>query len=214
MKTETRNFQIQKAETREGVDGKGKTLVGYAAVFDSRSEDLGGFTEIIAPGAFTKTLSENRKIKALAHHEWDQVLGAVSSGTLRLGTDATGLSVEVDPPNASYANDLVESISRGDIDGMSFAFEPIIDEWEYDRAADTFTRTLKEVRLFEVSFVAYPAYSATTASVRDLMGARADELYQLREAETRTQTQTVATEAVLETPQPVAAPSLARYRFL
>jgi len=210
MKTETRNFQIQKAETREGVDGKGKTLVGYAAVFNSRSEDLGGFTEIIAPGAFTKTLSENRKIKALAHHEWDQVLGAVSSNTLRLGTDDTGLSVEVDPPNTSYANDLVESITRGDIDGMSFAFEPIIDEWEYDREKDTFTRTLKEVRLFEVSFVAYPAYSATTAGVRDLMGARAGELYQQRDAAKNQPPATPAAPA----PEPTERPSLARHRFI
>ncbi len=212
MKTETRNFQIQKAEARDNGEGKGRTLVGYAAVFNSRSEDLGGFTEIIAPGAFTKTLSENRKIKALAHHEWDQVLGAVSSGTLRLGTDETGLSVEVDPPNASYANDLVESITRGDIDGMSFAFEPIIDEWEYDREKDTFTRTLKEVRLFEVSFVAYPAYSATTAGVRDLMGSRADELYQARQAVKNAQI--VPTVAAEEAPQPDPTPSIIRARFI
>ncbi len=210
MKREIRNFQIKSAETREG--DKGKTLVGYAAVFNSRSEDLGSFVEIIAPGAFTKTLQENRKIKALAHHEWDQVLGAVSSGTLRLKTDEVGLHVEVDPPNTTYANDLVESVSRGDIDGMSFAFEPIIDEWEYNRETDQYTRTLKEVRLFEVSFVAYPAYSATTVALRDLMSEdKAAELYQAREAAKRSQQP--APEAAPAPPEEVC-PVPARFRFI
>jgi uncharacterized protein len=213
MKREVRNFIIQKAELRAAAEDKGKTLVGYAAVFNSRSEELGGFVEIIAPGAFTKTLSENRKIKALAHHEWDQVLGAVASGTLRLKTDEVGLHVEVDPPNTTYANDLVESVSRGDIDGMSFAFEPVIDEWEYNRETDEMIRTLKEVRLYEVSFVAYPAYSATSVGLRDLMSEeRANELYQERDAAKRSQQTT--TEAVIGAPPPEVGPILAKYRCL
>jgi uncharacterized protein len=211
LKREIRNFQIQKTELREEGD-KGKTLVGYAAVFNSRSEDLGSFVEIIAPGAFTKTLQENRKIKALAHHEWDQVLGAVSSGTLRLKTDEVGLHVEVDPPNTTYANDLVESVSRGDIDGMSFAFEPIIDEWEYNRETDQYTRTLKEVRLFEVSFVAYPAYSATTVALRDLVSEdKATELYQARETAKRSQQAPVEAE---KSPPAEVCPVPARFRFI
>lgn len=213
MKREIRNFQIKNAELRAGTEEKGKTLVGTAAVFNSRSEDLGGFVEIIAPGAFTKTLAENRKIKALAHHEWDQVLGAIASGTLRLKVDDTGLQVEVDPPNTTYANDLVESVSRGDIDGMSFAFEPIIDDWEYNRETDEMIRTLKEVRLFEVSFVAYPAYSATSVSLRDLVSEeKANALYQAREEAKRSQQTT--TEAADQAPPPAVGPILAKYRCM
>lgn len=213
MKREIRNFHIKTKEVRAAEEEKGKTLIGTAAVFNSRSEDLGGFVEIIAPGAFTKTLAENRKIKALAHHEWDQVLGAVASGTLRLKVDDVGLQVEVDPPNTTYANDLLESVGRGDIDGMSFAFEPIIDDWEYNRETDEMVRTLKEVRLYEVSFVAYPAYSATTVGLRDLMSEeRANELYQAREAAKRSQQTT--TEAAKPAPLPDVGPGLAKYRFL
>lgn len=156
MKRETRNFLIKNLEVRAGEGGKAPTLVGYAAVFNSRSEDLGGWTELIAPGAFSKTLQENRKIKALAYHDWSLVLGSVGPGTLRLSVDEVGLRAEVDPPNTTYANDLIESVTRGDIDGMSFAFEPVIDEWLYNRETDDYSRTLKEVRLFEVSFVCYP----------------------------------------------------------
>ena len=102
---------------------------------------------------------------------------------------------------------------RGDIDGMSICFEPVIDEWEYNRDTDEMVRTLKEVRLFEVSFVAYPAYSATTVGLRDLLSEdKVNELYQAREAAKRSQQ--APTEAVVETPPPAAGPILAKYRCL
>jgi HK97 family phage prohead protease len=145
-------------------DDSGKPKIsGYAAMFNSPSCDLGGFTERIAPGAFTKTLKES-DVRALWNHDTGIVLGRSKAGTLSLREDDTGLMIEIDPPDSAAA--YLETMRRGDVDQMSFGFQAIRDKWEEDRNADTITRTLLEVRLFEVSVVAFPAYSDTSASVR------------------------------------------------
>ena len=61
-KLETREFEIE-LELRE--EGDEMTLTGYAALFNSRSENLGGFTEVIAPGAFGRSLKSRNDIKLL-----------------------------------------------------------------------------------------------------------------------------------------------------
>src|SRR5262245_2558056 len=106
----------------EGADGERPLIVGYAAVFESLSEDLGGFRERIRPDAFTRSLQEGADVRALVDHDPSRVLGRNKAGTLRLRTDTRGLLVEIDPPNTTAGRDIVESIRRGDVDGMSFAF--------------------------------------------------------------------------------------------
>ncbi len=96
--------------------GNSPKLGGYAAVFDSPSQDLGGFIEIVKPGAFSRTLRSNSTDPlALVQHQPQLVLGRRSAGTLRLNEDAKGLAFEIDLPETSAARDLLVSVERGDV---------------------------------------------------------------------------------------------------
>src|SRR5690348_17208033 len=103
--------------------GDEMSLVGYAALFNSESKDLGGFRERIAPGAFTRTLKEGGDVKALVNHDPNQVLGRTKNGTLKLEQDDRGLKFRVKlNPQSQAHRDLHASIARGDLDECSFAF--------------------------------------------------------------------------------------------
>jgi HK97 family phage prohead protease len=148
-----------------GADDEKKMIVGYAAVFNSRSEPLGGFVEKIAPGAFKKSIKED-DVRALVNHDPGKVLGRNTAGTLSLKEDDKGLRYEIDPPETTSARDVMESLRRGDVDQSSFGFFVTDERWEKD--GDTTIRTLLGVKLIDVSIVTYPAYGKTSASVRAL----------------------------------------------
>lgn len=150
----------------DATDAKKPRIRGHAAVFDKKSEDLGGFREVVKPGAFAKTLKDGADVRALWNHDSNYVLGRTKSGTLRLEEDKRGLSVEIDPPDAQWANDLMGSIQRGDVDQMSFAFRAVRQTWD-DSNPKEILRELEEVQLFDVSPVTYPAYPQTSVSVRE-----------------------------------------------
>jgi HK97 family phage prohead protease len=141
---------------------------GYAAVFDSPSEDLGGFRETIAQGAFAESLRRRKgDIKMFVNHDWNVVLGSKGAGTLRLKEDAHGLFVDADLPDNEWGRPVRDAVVRGDISGMSFGFTVPKggDAWNEDRSQ----RELRNVYLLEVSPVtSWPAYAATSASVREL----------------------------------------------
>jgi HK97 family phage prohead protease len=143
--------------------GDGLSFRGYAAVFDSASEDLGGFKETIRKGAFSKTLKDKAGVRMLWNHNDDVILGSTKSKTLRLVEDDRGLLAEADLPNSEWGRPVAEALRRGDIDAMSFGFMVRRDTWP-----DKATRELVEVRLIEVSPVVWPAYPATSATVRHL----------------------------------------------
>jgi HK97 family phage prohead protease len=166
-KLETRIFQVEDFEVRE--DSDGMHLEGYAALFNSRSENLGGFTETIQPGAFRASLKSRNDIKLLWNHDTGAVLGSTRAGTLTLTEDDRGLRVSATLPNTTHGRDAKELIARGDVSAFSFGFSMPArggDEWNSDGTE----RVLKAVRLHEVSLVAFPAYPATagTATVRGL----------------------------------------------
>lgn len=158
-KRETRNFDAD-FEVRQ--QGDGMTFTGYAAKFNSRSENLGGFVETIQPGAFRKSLRSRNDVKLLVNHDAGRVLASTRAGTLRLKEDKIGLRVEADLPNTTDGRDMAELLRRGDLSSMSFGFSVIKDSWSNDGTE----RSLESVRLFETSIVAFPAYQATEASVR------------------------------------------------
>ncbi len=161
-KLETRDFDAQ-IELRELPDGTGMTFSGYAAVFNSASEPL-PFIERIAPGAFNRSLKARNDIKLLVNHDTGRVLASSRSGTLRLTEDTKGLRVEADLPDTTDGRDMAVLLKRGDLSAMSFGFSVPSngDTWSSDGSE----RTLKSIRLHEVSVVAYPAYKASEASVR------------------------------------------------
>jgi hypothetical protein len=146
----------------------GKTISGYAAVFNEVADIGGSFREIIAPGAFKGTLDGD--IRALVDHDSGRVIGRSKAGTLRLKEDAHGLRTEIDLPDTTDGRDLAVSLERGDISGMSFGFRVTHDEW--DETGDIPTRTIRSVDLFEVSAVAFPAYEGTELALRSLEASR------------------------------------------
>jgi uncharacterized protein len=167
LKLETRIVEVDKFEVRE--DGDGMHLEGYAALFNSRSENLGGFTETIAPGAFRASLKSRNDIKLLWNHDTGAVMGSTRAGTLALTEDERGLRVSATLPNTTHGRDAAELVKRGDVSGFSFGFSLPGrggDSWSDDGTE----RVLKSVRLHEVSLVAFPAYPETngTATVRGL----------------------------------------------
>ena len=162
---ERRNFSTGKLSVEERAESQTNTIVGHAAVFNSRSQDLGGFVEQIATGAFDSVLEDD--VRALFNHNQNFVLGRTVSKTLRLSVDEQGLRYEIDIPNTTVGKDLFESINRGDISQSSFGF--IVGEDEWEKTDDGNLRTITKVeRLYDVSPVTYPAYPATDAAVRSM----------------------------------------------
>lgn len=164
-KVETRTNRAD-FEIRE-VENGGMTFEGYAALFDSASEPL-PFIERIAPGAFRGSLKQRNDIKLLWNHDTGLVLGSSRAGSLSLQEDSRGLKVRAELPNTTAGRDAAELLRRGDVDAMSFGFSVPRDGDSWN--ADGTERTLNQIRLHEVSIVAFPAYSATagTTSVRGL----------------------------------------------
>ena len=160
-RTQTTEFEIREDETG------GMLFEGYAAVFDSPSEPL-PFIERIAPGAFRGSLRQRNDIKILWNHDTGSILGSTRAGTLSLTEDDRGLRVSAQLPNTTLGRDTAELLRRGDVNAMSFGFSVPKngDSWNTDGTE----RTLNQVRLHEVSIVAFPAYTATagTATVRGL----------------------------------------------
>jgi hypothetical protein len=161
---ERRYMPVTELRAIEGENGLRK-ITGYAAVFNKLSDDLGYFREKIQPGAFRNTLKAD-DVRALWNHDSNYILGRNRSGTLSLSEDDHGLKIEIDPPDAQWARDLMTSIERGDVDQMSFGFRTITDSWQLVDGEDI--RTLIEVKLFDVSPVTFPAYPDTEVGLRSL----------------------------------------------
>lgn len=153
-------------ELRAGGSKASPRLVGHAAVFNSPSQDLGGFTEIVLPGAFKRTLASGRDPLALVQHMPQLVLGRRSAGTLRLHEDDKGLAFEIEVPDTTAARDLLVSVERGDVRGASFAFSTPAggDRWEV--RGDKVVRELVDVDLHEITITAQPAYLDTSVARR------------------------------------------------
>lgn len=188
--TATREIRITAdAEFRIVRDQEGgPRIVGYAAVFDKPSVDYGGFYETIAPGAFTKALTNAPDVRCLFNHDPNLIL-ARTPKTLSLSQDDRGLKFAAILADTQVARDLMVSIERDDITQCSFAFsmEHGGDVMEPGAApSDPWHRTIKTVtQLFDVSPVTYPAYPDTTVAMRSLTAARDRAQMELARAQLR-----------------------------
>jgi HK97 family phage prohead protease len=152
--------RVYSAEFRM-TDSDKRTVVGHAAIFNTWG-DGGWFRERISPGAFANSLKIS-DIRALFNHDPNYLLARNTSGTLQVREDADGLYVEFDIPKSQ--EHIRESLERGDLNQMSFAFTIERDEWRYNDNRDE--RTILEFReLFDVSLVTYPFYKDTSAALR------------------------------------------------
>lgn len=144
--------------------GNNRTIKGYASVFNTLSENLGGFVERIAPRAFERCLQNNPDVRCLVDHESSKILGRTTANTLRLREDNVGLAIECDLPDNTLGNDTLESIRRGDLREMSFGFSCVDEDWSA-MADGTKLRTVSDVDLFDVSVVTFPAYQSSSVGV-------------------------------------------------
>lgn len=154
-----------KIETRKAENGL-KYLDGLIP-FNSRSEVMWDFVEVIDPMAFNKTLADGANVYAFWAHDDAEVLASRDAGTLKLETRAEGLHFSIEMRTDSA--DKFAAVERGDVVGVSFGFIAQKEEWDFK--VEPAVRTLKEVQLLEISpGVAFPAYpgAQSSASLRSL----------------------------------------------
>ena len=157
-------------------------IEGYAIVFNSLSNDLGGFREIIEQGAITDELIKNSDILCLMNHDIKRGVLARSyqgRGSLKLEIDEHGLHYSFDAPNTDLGDEVLEGIRRGDISKCSFAFVCGEDNWTKDENGEYIRHVKKIKNLYDVSLVYHPAYEETEA-IADTRGL--DELKAQEEA--------------------------------
>jgi HK97 family phage prohead protease len=146
-------------------------LRGYAAVYDQTSHDLGGFREQIAPGAFDEVLATNPDVHLTWDHDTRYVAARTKNNTLTLSSDDTGLLIDAQVGNYTWAKDLRTALERGDINQGSFAFN--VAEGGDEFAADDDGNVMRTIRniggLYDVTVTAQGAYPQTSlAAVRSL----------------------------------------------
>jgi uncharacterized protein len=181
---ENRIFDLDLLEVRADKEGEVKKIRGHAAVYNKLSEDMGGFREMMEPGAFTETIARD-DIRSLLNHTPNYILGRNKAGTLKVEEEVKGVYYEITPPDTRYARDLMVSIERGDVSQCSIIFQ--IDSKKGERwlvdgeekpAMDAFAamwgeskhkieRHVMKARLFDVGPVTFPAYPQTDVKIRD-----------------------------------------------
>ncbi|PEV76358.1 HK97 family phage prohead protease [Bacillus cereus] len=164
--TEKRELLSSNLEIRE-VEGGLRTIVGYAVKWEMKSVTMGywrRFKEQFKRGAFTDSLTQDDQL-ALWSHDYSQVLGRTKNGTLRLFEDEIGLRFELDLADTTLGDDTYKTIKRGDVDGVSFGFQMVKEEWD-ESDPDNIVRSVTKAKLVEISPVAFPAYPDSQVSAR------------------------------------------------
>jgi HK97 family phage prohead protease len=175
LKTE-RSEEVRHCEFRASDDPDGRTLEGYAAVFNAWTDirdQMGTYKERIAPGAFKRSIGQRTPVLQFDHGQ-HPLIGSLPLGSLSvLREDRNGLFVRARLSDNWLIEPVRDAIRDGGIDGMSFRFKVIDEEW--GREGDQELRTIKEVELLELGPVVFPAYRQTSVAVRSLVGALDDE---------------------------------------
>ena len=158
----------------------GRTIEGYAVVFNERSEvmldwsvehGVRRFVEVIEPSAIDEALLSRSDIKATAEHNRERLLARYNKGkgTLALSLDEHGMKYRFEAPNTNDGNFAVEMIQRGDIGGSSFAFRVKEADTTWKKEGETWVRTIHKISgLYDVTITTDPAYSQTEVTVRSL----------------------------------------------
>lgn len=188
-KNEVRFIPIESIEMRADADGESRVVIGMAAPYEVQA-NLGYFKETFARGAFKTSIDEKRDVFALFHHDFKNVLGRTGAGTLTLSDRADGVFYELDMPETSIGNDLLVSIRRKDIGGVSVSwpYSTVKDEWNH--TVDPPERRIIEAELIEMSITAIPAYTDTTLAKRSLELSRNESPAGHSASEERNQTPT------------------------
>lgn len=159
---------------------EGRTIEGYAIVFNQRSQVMYDFwedvyfEEIILPEAVTPELIRSCDIKALMEHNRERLLARSNKGegTLELEIDEVGLKYRFTAPNTKDGDDAIELVSRRDIGGSSFGFiarSKGCVEREWDKSTQRWLHRIRKFdAIFDVTLTSDPAYTQTSVNVRSL----------------------------------------------
>jgi HK97 family phage prohead protease len=176
LRTE-RSEELRYCEFRAADDPEGRTLEGYAAVFNAWTDirdSLGTYKERISPGAFKRSLGQRTPVLQFDHGQ-HPLIGSLPLGSVSvLREDRNGLFVRARLSDNWLIQPVRDAIRDGGITGMSFRFKVIDDKWDADENGSD-TRTINEVELLELGPVVFPAYQQTSVAVRSLVGALDDE---------------------------------------
>lgn len=160
--------QVRLERRSDGIE----RIVGVASVFYDGSPRTEfplwrGAVERIMPTAFDRAVKED-DVRALFNHDPSKILGRTKSGTLTLRVESDGLHYETEPADTSLYTDVREMLGRGDVDGSSFAFTISEggEEWTIDEERGLDIREIRDVKLYDVGPVTYPAYEAASSGVR------------------------------------------------
>ena len=180
---ELRNFDT-KFEIRQDDEGGKEYVTGYALKFETWSELLFDFKEIIDKNALAKT--DLTDVRCLVNHDDNYILARTDADNLTLEVDDLGLRFKAYPSDTSYFRDLKANMQAGNINKCSFAFRlnwdnPNCEAWEFDEAAKIYKRKILDIaKISDVSIVTNPAYKATeaviTRSLDDFKKQKHDEL--------------------------------------
>lgn len=167
---ETRSLKIRELRATKAEDGK-QYLEGRAASYNVLSESFGYWRERIVPGAFKRAVNDKQDVRHLINHDPTLVLGRTESGTLELAEDDQGLTFRTCLPNTDYAANLVELVTRGDVNECSFGFIAVNTAWVEEPDADNpketmYVRELRDLDLFDISTVTFAAYPGTNTDVQ------------------------------------------------
>ena len=196
---EIRSFNIELRDEPES-----RHIEGYGSVFNERSLDLGGFVEMIAPGAFDGVI-ERSDVKCYLDHNPEKGILARSrngKGSLSLVVDEKGLQYSIDAPHTNLGDEVVEGLKRGDYSQSSFAFTVDDEVWTKEEDG-SYLRTITKIGgLYDVSIVANPAYEGTSVALRSLDAFKAQEEIpaEVKEEEPKTEEPKVEETPVEETP--------------
>ncbi|QIM63039.1 peptidase [Pasteurellaceae bacterium Orientalotternb1] len=162
MTTTDKDLEIRSAAL--SADAESKKLVGYVVQWNKERETLWGeYVERFAPNAFSDSLRSGKDVRALFEHDHTKLLGRTSSGTLKLEEDSTGLRFELVLPDTQLGRDLLVSVERGDIRGMSFGFRTNKNEWDF--SVEPNLRTVQQAELVEITVTSIPAYPDSSLEV-------------------------------------------------
>lgn len=157
MKTD---FEIRSSE----FTAENEKLIGYVVKWNSPSELMWGeFIEQFSPGAFKETLSSGEDVRALFEHDYTKLLGRTKANTLKLEEDSIGLRFELTPPETSLGKDLLVSVKRGDITGMSFGFRAKSETWNF--GTTPCQRIVSNAELVEITITSIPAYPESNVQI-------------------------------------------------
>ena len=150
-------------------NNESREVIGYASVFDSLSESLGGFRERIDSRAFDSVLENNPDTSALFNHDPSLILARTSAGSLSLSVDEKGLQYRFEVPEGlSYGDDLLVNLKNGNVTQSSFGFIVEDDSWGQEEDGNTIRTINKISRLLDVSPVTFPAYTSASSQISDV----------------------------------------------